>query len=129
MFTNINIKYYIILVIRDDGHLSEQTTIPDTITEWVGNSLCTHPVDGVGVTEMTGVTAFQPFFVSLTLPYSAIRGERLPILVTVFNYLENCITVNDLNINDILFVLNGLFFFFLLKASQSSNKSNILIVL
>jgi alpha-2-macroglobulin len=84
-----------IICYREDGALTVTTTIPDTITEWIGNTVCTHESDGVGVTEMTGVTAFKPFFVSLTLPYSAIRGEVLPIVVTVFNYLSDCITVSD----------------------------------
>ncbi|XP_060595045.1 alpha-2-macroglobulin-like [Ruditapes philippinarum] len=85
-----------IISIGEDGVLNITTTIPDTITEWIGNTVCTHESDGVGVTEMTGVTAFKPFFVSLTLPYSAIRGEMLPIVVTVFNYLSDCITLEVL---------------------------------
>lgn len=74
--------------------MSFETKIPDTITEWVGNTVCTHESDGVGVTDLTGVTAFKPFFVSLTLPYAAVRGEVLPVLATVFNYLSDCITVS-----------------------------------
>ncbi|XP_052279729.1 ovostatin-like isoform X1 [Dreissena polymorpha] len=75
------------------GQLSMTTTLPDTITEWIGNSLCTHPDSGVGVSELTGITGFQPFFVSLTLPYSAVRGEILPVVATVFNYLQDCISM------------------------------------
>ena len=71
------------------------TPIPDTITNWIGNSLCSHPEAGVGVTEITEVTAFQPFFLSFTLPYSAVRGEVVPVLVTVFNYLSDCIAVSN----------------------------------
>ena len=67
--------------------------MPDTITEWVGNSVCAGPEDGVGVSEITSVTGFQPFFVSLTLPYSAVRGENLTIPVTVFNYLNESVRV------------------------------------
>lgn len=40
-----------------------------------------------------GLTAFQPFFVSLTLPYSVIRGEVFTLRASVFNYLSECIMV------------------------------------
>ena len=33
------------------------------------------------------VTTFMPFFASLNLPYSVIRGERFRLQVVVFNYL------------------------------------------
>lgn len=80
---------------RNDGQLAVSLTMPDTITKWIGNSLCTSPESGIGVSDMTGITGFQPFFVSLTLPYSAIRGEILPVTVTVFNYLQECVTVSE----------------------------------
>ena len=89
MNTNYFTSFY-----SGDGMLDMPTTIPDTITNWVGNSLCTHPDAGVGVTEITEVTAFQPFFLSFTLPYSAVRGEVVPVLVTVFNYLSECLAVS-----------------------------------
>ena len=37
--------------------------------------------------------AFKPFFVSLGLPYSVIRGEQLALQVVVFNYLETALNV------------------------------------
>ena len=85
-----------ITLFRNDGTFEMATPIPDTITNWIGNSLCTHPEAGVGVTEITEVTAFQPFFLSFTLPYSAVRGEVVPVLVTVFNYLSDCIAVSNI---------------------------------
>ncbi|KAK7883167.1 hypothetical protein WMY93_029341 [Mugilogobius chulae] len=48
---------------------------------------------GLGIAPNTGLTAFQPFFVSLTLPYSVIRGEVFTLRATVFNYLTKCIMV------------------------------------
>ncbi|KAK3608165.1 hypothetical protein CHS0354_034124 [Potamilus streckersoni] len=80
-------------ILGDDGVLSVNTEVPHTITEWVGNSLCSSSKDGVGVSPMIGITVFQPFFLSFTLPYSAIRGENLPVLVTVFNYMTECLTM------------------------------------
>ncbi|XP_046559068.1 alpha-2-macroglobulin-like protein 1 [Haliotis rubra] len=51
------------------------------------------------VSESASVTAFQPFFVSFTLPYAAVRGEYIPLTVTVFNYLTECIEI-ELRLND-----------------------------
>ncbi|XP_052100569.1 alpha-2-macroglobulin-like isoform X3 [Mytilus californianus] len=82
-----------IYMIGDDGEVNVTSTIPHTITEWVGNSLCTNLDVGVGVSSVTGITAFQPFFLSFTLPYSAIRGETVPILVSIFNYMTECLVM------------------------------------
>lgn len=37
--------------------------------------------------------AFQPFFISLNLPYAVIRGEELALEVTIFNYLKEATEV------------------------------------
>nr|ABJ89824.1 alpha-2-macroglobulin [Sinohyriopsis cumingii] len=79
--------------IGDDGVVNVTTEIPHTVTEWVGNTLCSNSKDGVGISPMIGITVFQPFFLSFTLPYSAIREENLPVLVTVFNYMTECLTM------------------------------------
>lgn len=47
------------------------------------------PVSGIGLTkEPRSLQVFQPFFVSLNLPYSVKRGEVISIPVGVFNYLD-----------------------------------------
>ncbi|XP_070542070.1 LOW QUALITY PROTEIN: alpha-2-macroglobulin-like [Ptychodera flava] len=75
------------------GNSVTEVEVPHTITEWIGSGFCTSSEKGVGVSETAKLTAFQPFFLSYTLPYSVIRGEKVPILVTVFNYLSQCLTV------------------------------------
>uniref|UniRef100_A0A4W5PDZ6 Alpha-2-macroglobulin-like protein 1 n=1 Tax=Hucho hucho TaxID=62062 RepID=A0A4W5PDZ6_9TELE len=77
---------------RDTGKVNVEKTVPDTITKWAAGAFCTSPV-GFGLAPNTGLTAFQPFFVSLTLPYSVIRGEVFTLKATVFNYLSKCIMV------------------------------------
>ncbi len=72
-------------------------TVPDTITKWAAGAFCTSRV-GFGVALKTDLTAFKPFFVSLTLPYSVIRGETFTLKATVFNYLPKCIRVSPLNV-------------------------------
>ena len=71
-----------------------ESKLPHTITEWVGNAMCVNSEDGLGVSEPASVTTFQSFFVSATLPYSAIRGEKIPVALTVFNYLDKCLPVS-----------------------------------
>ncbi|KAI7792335.1 alpha-2-macroglobulin-like protein 1 [Triplophysa rosa] len=74
------------------GSVPLTKTVPDTITKWATDAFCTSSV-GFGVAPSTALTAFLPFFVSLTLPYSVIRGEELTLKATVFNYLSKCIMV------------------------------------
>ncbi|KAM9801195.1 alpha-2-macroglobulin [Neosynchiropus ocellatus] len=79
--------------VGDEGSVALQKTVPDTVTKWAAGAFCISSV-GFGVSPSTVLTAFQPFFVSLTLPYSVIRGEVFTLKATVFNYLSKCIMVN-----------------------------------
>ncbi|XP_064205638.1 alpha-2-macroglobulin-like [Anguilla rostrata] len=79
--------------VGDSGRVTVEQTVPDTITKWGASGFCTSPA-GFGLATSTSLTAFQPFFVSLTLPYSVIREEVFPLKATVFNYLSKCIMVH-----------------------------------
>ncbi|XP_035289157.1 alpha-2-macroglobulin-like [Anguilla anguilla] len=79
--------------VGDSGRVTVEQTVPDTITKWAASGFCTSPA-GFGLATSTSLTAFQPFFVSLTLPYSVIREEVFPLKATVFNYLSKCIMVH-----------------------------------
>ncbi|XP_078606811.1 alpha-2-macroglobulin-like isoform X3 [Branchiostoma floridae x Branchiostoma japonicum] len=76
--------------VSDNGLAVIDTKVPHTITEWIGSGFCTSSTSGVGVSVATSLTAFQPFFVSPTLPYSVIRGEEVPLKVSIFNYMQQC---------------------------------------
>lgn len=78
---------------RDAGSVELNRTVPDTITKWAAGAFCVSP-GGFGVAPNAALTAFQPFFVSLTLPYSVVRGEVLALRATVFNYLSDCLMVS-----------------------------------
>lgn len=78
----------------DDGVATVPSVVPDTITEWVGNAVCLSSEDGLGVPEAARLVAFQPFFVSMNLPYSVIREEKMPVAVTVSNYQSQCMAVS-----------------------------------
>ncbi|OXB53663.1 hypothetical protein ASZ78_013716 [Callipepla squamata] len=69
-------------------------TIPDTITEWKASAFCLQDVAGFGISSPVSLTAFQPFFVDLTLPYSVIRGEKFNVIANIFNYLNKCIQIS-----------------------------------
>ncbi len=60
---------------------------PDSITTWMLRAVAMSPEHGLGVAE-TELTVFQPFFLQVDLPYSAIRGEEFPVKVALYNYLE-----------------------------------------
>uniref|UniRef100_A0A8C6Z9Y1 Ovostatin n=1 Tax=Nothoprocta perdicaria TaxID=30464 RepID=A0A8C6Z9Y1_NOTPE len=78
-----------------NGEANVFFTIPDTITEWKASAFCLQDDIGFGMSSTVSLTAFQPFFVDLTLPYSVIRGEKFNLIANVFNYLDKCIQVND----------------------------------
>ncbi|CAB4021533.1 alpha-2-macroglobulin-like isoform X2, partial [Paramuricea clavata] len=75
------------------GLQTMEIQVPDTITSWIANGFAMSSVYGMGVSNRATLKAFQPFFVQMTLPYSVIRGEEVPITVTVFNYLSSCVPI------------------------------------
>uniref|UniRef100_F7IAK8 Alpha-2-macroglobulin like 1 n=1 Tax=Callithrix jacchus TaxID=9483 RepID=F7IAK8_CALJA len=79
--------------IGNSGKEAIHVTVPDTITEWKAMSFCTSQSRGFGLSPTIGLTAFKPFFVDLTLPYSVVRGESFRLTATIFNYLKDCIRV------------------------------------
>ncbi|XP_072249229.1 alpha-2-macroglobulin-like protein 1 isoform X2 [Leuresthes tenuis] len=81
-----------LVTVGDSGSVVMEKTVPDTITKWAAGAFCISSL-GFGVSPNIGLTVFQPFFVSLTLPYSVIRGEVFTLKATVFNYLSKCIMV------------------------------------
>ncbi len=70
-----------------DGKVILDVTVPDTITTWMLRVVALSLDNGLGVAE-DQLTAFQPFFLSADLPYSAIRGEEFPVSVAIYNYLD-----------------------------------------
>lgn len=50
-------------------------------------------VYGLGLTKAPStIKVFQPFFISLNLPYSIKRGEAVAIQIVVFNYMDAGLT-------------------------------------
>lgn len=68
--------------------------MPDTITSWMISAISIDPITGLGLTKVPRVLeVFQPFFVSLSLPYSVKRGETLYVPAIVYNYMANDVDV------------------------------------
>ncbi|XP_037703143.1 LOW QUALITY PROTEIN: alpha-2-macroglobulin-like protein 1 [Choloepus didactylus] len=79
--------------IGNSGKEAVHVTVPDTITEWKAMTFCTSQSRGFGLSPTVGLTAFKPFFVDLSLPYSVVRGESFRLTATIFNYLKDSIRV------------------------------------
>uniref|UniRef100_A0A674JZP3 CD109 antigen n=1 Tax=Terrapene triunguis TaxID=2587831 RepID=A0A674JZP3_9SAUR len=71
-----------------------EVTVPDTITSWVASAFVISENLGLGITTApVELEAFQPFFISLNLPYSVTRGEQFILEVNIFNYLKEATKV------------------------------------
>jgi CD109 antigen len=64
--------------------------VPDTITSWIITGFSVDPITGLGLTRQPSkFNVFQPFFVSINLPYSIKRGEVVSVPILLFNYLDH----------------------------------------
>ncbi|XP_031202045.1 CD109 antigen [Mastomys coucha] len=71
-------------------HEEFEVTVPDSITTWVASAFVISEDLGFGLTSSPAeLQAFQPFFISLNLPYSVIRGEAFALEVSIVNYLKD----------------------------------------
>ncbi|NWW36219.1 A2ML1 protein, partial [Panurus biarmicus] len=78
--------------VGEGGSAELMVTVPDAITEWEAGMFCMAP-QGLGLSPAVTLTAFQPFFVELALPYAVVRHETFTLRATVFNYLRQCLRV------------------------------------
>mmetsp|Transcript_58504 Transcript_58504/g.189512 ORF Transcript_58504/g.189512 Transcript_58504/m.189512 type:complete len:1401 (+) Transcript_58504:208-4410(+) len=63
-------------------------TAPDTITTWSLEAFATTPSGFAAIRAVDPLKVFKPFFVEARLPYSAMRGEELEVILAVYNYAE-----------------------------------------
>ena len=80
------------LLTDSSGRASLKVRLPDTITTWMLHAVALSREKGLGIAE-SQIRAFQPFFLKIDLPYSAIRGEEFPVKVALYNYLDHPQTV------------------------------------
>ena len=72
-----------------------RVTAPDSITSWLTNMACVSN-SGLGVSPTAKPVVFQPFFLKLAMPYSAVRGERVRLPVSVHSYSSACYQVRSM---------------------------------
>ena len=75
------------LATDESGRGTVDVTAPDSITTWQLRAVGMSREHGLGISEAE-LTVFQEFFLQVDLPYSAIRGEELPVRVALYNYLD-----------------------------------------
>jgi len=79
------------LTTDDSGRATHAATAPDSITTWMFRAVALSQQHGFGIGEAE-LRVFQPFFVSVDLPFSAIRGEELPAAIALYNYTQSAET-------------------------------------
>lgn len=79
---------------RHDGSFVATKQLPDIITDWVGRAVCLNLKDGLGISNDAYISAYKSFFIDFTLPFTAIRGEELTIVVTITNYDTGALPVS-----------------------------------
>ena len=72
----------------ENGRAIVPVEAPDTITTWMLRAVGMSKEHGLGIGE-NSLRVFQPFFLTVDLPFSAIRGEEFPIKIALFNYLDS----------------------------------------
>ena len=72
----------------DAGSASLTAEAPDSITTWMLRAVGLSKEHGLGITE-TQLRVFQPFFLQVDLPPTAIRGEEFSVKVALHNYLDS----------------------------------------
>ncbi|KAK2582524.1 hypothetical protein KPH14_004819 [Odynerus spinipes] len=79
------------------GETEFRRTVPDSITSWVLTAFSVNDVYGLGlIKEPRKLKVFRPFFISMDLPYSVIRGEIVAIQIVVFNYMNKNVVADVL---------------------------------
>ena len=81
------------LLTDENGVAHLDLTAPDSITGWNLSAVATHSSEGLEMTSgiafgESDLTVFQGFFVEPTLPVQVTRGERFPLQIDIFNYLD-----------------------------------------
>lgn len=67
------------------GRAVQRVTAPDSITTWMLRAVALSKEHGLGIAEAQ-LRVFQPFFVQVDLPFSALRGEEFPAMIALYNY-------------------------------------------
>ncbi|XP_029941620.1 complement C3-like [Salarias fasciatus] len=73
--------------------IQKSVLLPYSITTWQLTGISLSPTHGICVGEPLEVIVRKEFFIDLSLPFSAVRGEPLEIQAILHNYTPDTITV------------------------------------
>ncbi|KAJ8305154.1 hypothetical protein KUTeg_017289 [Tegillarca granosa] len=84
-----------------DGHVHFTTKAPDSITSWIASAFAVNKNSGIGLSSSSAqLQTFRPFFISLNLPYSVVRGEELVLQANVLVTFEKSEDFRNIIITD-----------------------------
>ncbi|OAD56424.1 hypothetical protein WN48_03428, partial [Eufriesea mexicana] len=84
-----------------EGKNELKRNVPDSITSWVLTAFSIDDVHGLGlIEEPRKLKVFRPFFITMDLPYSVIRGEIVAVQIVVFNYMNKNVMAEVLLTNE-----------------------------
>jgi CD109 antigen len=72
---------------NSNGEATLSVKAPDSITTWSLRAVALSKEHGLGVSEAQ-LRVFQPLFLQPDLPFSLIRGEEVPLKISLYNYLD-----------------------------------------
>jgi CD109 antigen len=71
-----------------------KTQLPDSMTSWALSGYSLSSELGLGITKSPLIlTVFKPFFIEANVPYSAVRGDLVTMVVSVHNYFNQKVRV------------------------------------
>ncbi|GFO36288.1 alpha-2-macroglobulin-like protein [Plakobranchus ocellatus] len=66
--------------------------VPAKVTNWTASIVCLSKEKGFGMSS-TSLTVVQPISVEVRLPNTAVKGERVRMMVKVYNHVGGCLPV------------------------------------
>jgi len=72
---------------NSSGKATLSVKAPDSITTWSLRAVALSKEHGLGIGEAQ-LRVFQPLFLQPDLPFSLIRGEEVPLKISLYNYLD-----------------------------------------
>ncbi|XP_055637469.1 thioester-containing protein 1 allele R1-like [Toxorhynchites rutilus septentrionalis] len=75
--------------VDDDGELTINDIVPDSITSWSISAFSINSEHGLGILDRpVSLIVLKPFFITVNVAYSIIKTEIALVEVFVFNYME-----------------------------------------
>lgn len=83
-----------IFVYSDNGSLTKNFRVPDSITSYIIHGYSVSQDYGLCISRPERITTFKDFFIDLEIPYSIVRLEQVEVRATVYNYMDITLPVS-----------------------------------